>query len=604
MGERHVVDDGTMSTTNSSIEAYTPPMIWTVSSYCLDTNGDTDELHLEHPNGLGMTEETGLEVERSRYGRFRSVYVSRDMHDAALGKSRGLRAFFLRRILKGEVGEQCRKKTCFRREGLGDELPLPSYTAVNFPEDSFKSHLLRCGASVHSAAQFYGTELFNDLQLGFTRQVSIDERIVQPPLLSEMLSSDCGADASVDFSGHVLPLVISYRHTTGKEGRILNIKNNEWHDLHNTIVALCRASGYTAFRLWTDQMLSSKKPGETLRWVSCGILPYAVYPVVYIRSSNMYEELRRMWISVEHITAGLGHGIIHSGRALAIERLPREWSRSYIEIEDGCRSVTWNTGIGMQLHQVLRRLCGIIMCGFVRNKIVSWARDAQDIIEWASAMSSTVIQKDLWHTFTCEDCRRPLGYTSTYRLMTLLSSSAPLFPENPGHVWNDTSPIPDVPAIQMTVNHGTWDGFREWVPESCLWGSSMKDQDNLQQTKNKVLRNTKTIVLSDGGPRAVAVLQHEHRLDCDEAVFPAYMLVGLTTTTRTRYIGRVAWSKRFWPVQPYQMWVDFHKVYRDQSDREALSSIADIIGASSGLDYRNISEASEVRTLNIQKVKW
>lgn len=95
----------------------------------------------------------------------------------------------------------------------------------------------------------------------------------------------------------------------------------------------------------------------------------------------------------------------------------------------------------------------------------------------------------------------------------------------------------------MKINGRTCDGFREWLPESCLWGSS---EDGLPCTREKVLKNTKAIIVSRIATRAIGILQFTYKEsgESDEMLL-GYMIVGIVGNESEWNEARVGWSKSF-----------------------------------------------------------
>lgn len=508
--------------------------------------------------------------------------------------------------------EQSRQKLCFRRDDPTTfALPQLIVPDASLYGNDLTFHLGCAADASNYAKQLYGSSIASDIDLGFSRAFQIDE----DALADLPYVADAVREPQLPPGGQQpLSLVISYRHTVPKGGRILNIHPEHWGHVLGTIKVVCQQAGRSCVRLWTDQILSSRKPAGPLRWVSCGILPYTIYPVLFVwreptsQQSNhilLREDLRRMWISIEHLAASLGQGIIHCGDALTEDQLPLEWPTTYFSV--GSQSypslATWMVGKGMLIHSVVRKVCGAIMCGLVRNKQLSWVDDAQDIIDWACAIVSTTTDKDLGHSYECEDCKWPTGYTSGHRLGALLSSSLVVdFAECSQGISSKSYPRLDIPALELSINGKGWDGFREWIPESALWGYEF---DQIQHTCKKVTRLTNGLVTSPGGVRAIAILQFKMAAkDADNIYNVANMLVGLETLPNSRHVGKVEWTKRFWPVNPLRMCLCFTRLLHDNGDTQGLLELAAIIGASSGLDYKDIAHAREVETITMDRVKW
>lgn len=589
---------------------------WTLSTYVLSSGSKPSPLsiHICHPNELGTNLDKGSAAERARLARSRHRYVSHDMYIAA-NRPACLPPFapIIRLTMNKQLRERSRQKTCFRRDEP-DVSVLPPLRAPPPPGPGKEvSFYLECAANAaNHAEQLYGAAVASDIDLGFSRAFRIDEDAFSE--LPRVVDAVCEGEVSLERE-QALSIVISYRHTVQKSGRILNIRPDDWGPVLDTIKVVCQRAGYSWIRLWTDQILSYRKPAGALRWVSSGILPYMIHPVLFIwRKANaeqrphilVREDLRRMWISIEHLCASLGQGIIHCGDALGEDELPLEWPTTYISIQSPSRTspVTWMIGHALPIHLVIRKVCGAIMCGLVRNKQLSWVEDAQDIIDWACSIVSTVSKNDISHSYECEDCKRPSGYTSGHRFSAILSSSVIIDPLG-GRIQStiqENHPRLDVPALKLSLHGRSWDGFREWIPESAIWGNEL---DQIQSTRKRFLRLTDGLVTSPGGVRAIAILQFRTADGAGEKGYiAAHMLVGLETSRESRYVGKVEWTKRFWPVNPLRMYLCYMRLLRDNGDDEALRELGDIVGASSGLDYRDIARARDVESVVMDRVHW
>lgn len=395
-------------------------------------------------------------------------------------------------------------------------------------------------------------------------------------------------------------------------------------------------------------MLAIRPPSGTMRWTSAAVLPYTLYPVLYVlpdeNAPSPAADLSRMWIAIEHLAAAFGHGLIHTGNVLPDRRLPKEWPTSYVSIVRRSESspaaarkrrslrrdlfapgavtdtddtdlenqdrkhvvATWVMASRLDMPQVVRKLVGVLMSGFVRNKSVRFAHDGQAVVEWASVIASSVTYGDIAHTYTCDDCRKSLGFSADVRILTLLGSALTIVPLS-GNVCTDnqTHPKINVPAVRVAINSRSWDGVREWLPECCLWGA---EEDERNDTWRSVLSHTKAIVVSDGvGPnsRSLAILQLT-LADTSEGnrLLVAYMLVGVNCYGKSRYVGMVDWSKRFWPTDPLRMWNLYEALHDNTDDHDSLLSLAFIIAASTGIDYTDIANAQEVSKINLRRVKW
>lgn len=553
-------------TSDASIHKDEPPTEHEIADWSFSTcqmlspvSPEVMNVDIQHPNWLGTSEKTSGRHENDRLLRLCSRYIFRDLATREQ-KSRRVRIF--QKNAPATLLKECQEKTCFERDeiltgpnpGLEEEIqkalkePVHKVTMSSMVERSYRQ-LNQAFSSETSDAI-----VVRDIFLGFSRNFSISELHFTLPTVDNAVSdSSSSTDVQVN-DANVLRIVISYRDTTAKNGYILNIETTFWPSVLATIAHLCSTTGHSHFALWTDQILSRRKPSAAMRWVSSGVLPYMMFPVVYVMRSvkQLKLDLKRMWISVEHLAAALCHGIIHCGPPLESEQLPFEWSivSDTDQSSDDGTQLTWMFGMGCQLKAAVTKLASVIMCGMVRNKAMSWMSDAQDLIDWACSVSSTSLRSGFLHTFTCEECMYPRGYNHTHRYAAIINSCARIVTHLPvdskgrdvdvdNLLVNSAHPRFDVPALIFNYLGRKWDGTREWVAESCLWGSG--EDDTLWVKKKDVMRKMKVLVplnekrKGPGQGRSVAVIQFCERIDSkyvpislgSHVVMVGYLLVGL-----------------------------------------------------------------------------
>lgn len=672
---------------------------WNESVYKLSD----DSVFISHPNNLGVSEASGYIDETLRFRQFRSVFISRSMHHIARNESHTPNAIFFRRL----VATQdflfiCRRKRCFRKDFLPSRPESYSHSVSNITPTPRRYHqnynnyrvddqvendpsndtninvqrkcafvnkyFVRSVNATEKAREQYGEAIMSDVHLGFTRIFMLDEHIPStPPTIHESVARP---NAPFLTTPSILSVAVSYRHTIyatrpPTRDKILNIRDEQWEAVVRIMRALCERSGARGFRLWTDRMYSARPPPGTMRWVTGSVLPFMMFPVVYVPDGQGdMSSMRRMWLAVESMAANYGHGIIVAGDlqecfandstgGMDTVCTPMEWPNTYeivtcsaesIDIDDNYernqqqhkstttrRSRTeneievvevndeqveeivvgaWFAACRMDIVYVVKRVIGMIMCGLLRNKVWNFAHDAQALIEWASVISSTVSYGDLGHTFTCDDCRKPMGFSTDVRIITLLSSCIPLNVSPKLHEYQkpntDIFPLVSVPAINFAYNRHSWHGLREWVPETCMWGA---EEDERPETIRSFHEHSRGILTSDGGPRALSIVQFAVVDDIgDRRVLVGYLIVSVSSSSsENRMLGKVDWSKRFWPVgegAAVRMWKCFDTLFKDIRNREALAGAAVIVGEASGLDYTDISNAFEVRKVNMRKVRW
>lgn len=214
--------------------------LWTVSQYALlSVERGRVMVHVQHPNEMGTTDETGLSTEKERLARFRGRYISSELHEAAIRRKRGVAATLFRCFSGSDFLESCRNKTCFRSEDLNIELP-PQKQPVHI-NNGVRHAVLRSEAACSAAIELYGQELMNGIELGFSRRFRLNELRASAGkellYIEDALSKQTHDSFLV--SDSTLSIVISDRHTTRKLGRMLNIPTEEWPGVAK--IAICIA---------------------------------------------------------------------------------------------------------------------------------------------------------------------------------------------------------------------------------------------------------------------------------------------------------------------------------------------------------------------------
>ena len=223
---------------------------WTVSTYRLTSQGARALVHIDHPNGMGIDESNGLPAEKDRFMRFRSRYISQDLHDAAIGQTTGVVARFFRRSADPDFLERCRQKTCYRKDEFSISSPISA--GINVDIDSVSNAVERACSVLTHATNTYGPDVIADMELGFSKPFPMQQLRDSKeslPLVSDAVLSDQNA---FPVQEQVLSVVVSYRHTTPKLGHILNIDPTEWQQIADAAAKLCEAAGRQAVRFWTD----------------------------------------------------------------------------------------------------------------------------------------------------------------------------------------------------------------------------------------------------------------------------------------------------------------------------------------------------------------
>lgn len=436
----------------------------------------------------------------------------------------------------------------------------------------------------------------SDVELGFTRPIGRHETFVPIPCVKQLLATNVDHPAYAEED--VLSFAVSYRHDAAPGDRVINGSTEQWRTLLTVARAVCDRLDKPAFRLWTDQMLSARTPSGTLRWTAAALLPYTVHPTIYVAGAAGFEaDQRRLWLSLERLAASFGHGVLHADGSAALH-LGREVAVT------ASKNVAWSSGLGLDMPLVVRKVCGAVMCGFARDKVVRFPHDGQAILEFAAVLSSSVTFGDIGHAIRCRDCTTLLGFSDDLRVLTLLSSCTTV-DKKPFCAALARHPPMRVPALRLCMAGRTWDGFREWTAETAVWGA-VEDSDSA--VARALVSSTKGLQFAHRGAGighfGTCVLQL-CVADCgNERVLVGFMAVRVALFGRSRYAGVVEWCQRIWPGEMGRMWQDFESLYRDVDDRDAVMSMASMVSSCSDVQFSDICAASEVSRVNLRKVRW
>jgi hypothetical protein len=578
------------------------PLPWSVST--IESKRDPHNeglLHVRvvHPNDHeSLDGDGGRAREQTRLGRKQATYIYEEMRDAITReKPTGLKGFLFRRSCPERLANLCVEKRCFRRElALAMDKAIEVHPEVCYPASVDKELGAMFTKLASDNLDRLGSNLGKDVLAGCSRPFPSHEMLRSDHDLRVFAASR--STSALD-PASMITFAVSYRHKTPKQGLICNLDVPDLVDLINQAAVLSSMMGFSYFRLWTDQILSSRKPDGHLKWVSSGIFPYAIFPVLYYGAEDGLEDSTRLWLSIEHIAASACAGLIPVARQGKSYPILPDWTGTIIE--DTSRRMRVFLGLTLNIFASMRKISAVIMLGLSRAKALSWPADRQDLLDWADLVTGGASYRDLEHTFSCEDCLLAAGYTAGHRMSALLSSCQVVDVSNVDCSTNCASPRLSVPSLFLARDGRCWDGFREWVPEAALWGSQREKDIDMRA----ILRDNTNVCLWCGiGERGVAICNFTWKLP-NQQVAACFMAVGLDSLRPDQpYYGHVLWTKRFWSVKPLRTLQIMKNARSRSATAMERAECANILSASTSLHPDDFINARHVVGLVYRRIRW
>jgi hypothetical protein len=559
----------------TDLEVVYAPLPWSVTTIESKHDARRDGLlyvKVIHPNDHESPDgDGGKAKEQMRLERKQSTYIYKEMHDAITReKPTGFKGYLFRRNCPKRLARLCVEKRCFRREhALEIEVASEEPAKIFCPTD-VDGELGAMFTDLSSRnLERLGPNLSEDILAGCS--CPFPSQAVFTPDRDLRVTAASRKMQSMDQTS-TITFAVSYRHKTAKNGLICNLEVPDLLDLMNEAAVLSKMMGFSAFRLWTDQILSSRKPDGHLKWVSSGVFPYSIFPVLYYGAEDGLEDSGRLWLSIEHIAASTGAGLIPIGRRGASYPILSDWTGTYVR--DTSRRFRVYSGLTLNIFACMRKISAVIMLGLTRTKALSWPADRQDLLDWADVVTAGATYRDLEHTLSCEDCLKAVGYTAGHRMSALLSSCQVVAVDSAEYSTNSNSQRLSVPSLSLAMDGRCWDGFREWVPEAALWGCQ---QERDVEMRAMLKENTKVRLWRGLAARGVAICYFTWELPRGH-VGACFMAVGLDSLRPGKpHHGHVIWTKRFWSVQPLRILQLLENASSNNTAAKEKAECADLI---------------------------
>lgn len=266
---------------------------------------------------------------------------------------------------------------------------------------------------------------------------------------------------------------LSYRHVHWqiRNPRGATMNEAQWERLRAELFHISSWSRVDKFVLWIDQILHcSKSLSEGVNWVTKGLLPYVVLPVLYIGGPderNDKDSMRRLWPAIERYAALTSGGIALRGtmRRTAvigadIHLAPSlSWiaSRIIAGTFNGCE-LSWTKDYLSFREVSLHILRASEPIGCV-NEFLKLSSDQQDVTyELVSTFQAFEYSRD---DINLSSTNHPISFPGTYLAVGRITTA-------------------------MT-DSGRWHGLREWV--QYKWDDGVLPDETADELKG-VVKNT------------------------------------------------------------------------------------------------------------------
>lgn len=315
------------------------------------------------------------------------------------------------------------------------------------------------------AFALFGNEIMEELDKGFSLAVDCtNAEAIFKALTSPYRGIENEIQATVTEKTH-LRVVLSYRHEHPDKRKQLGwlprqrISEDAYRRISARIVRYARSRGAETVAVWTDQHFAGANASDS--WGNSCLLPYAVYPVVFLEDGDRNEN--RLWICAEHQLALSGEGIFSE-----VNELSGVWRK------------TTNGAVAGKLLPLCRGLAEATCCLLpnITTKETYHAHDRDDIISWTRAIAFLGYSRDIWKVYKSMPVKE---------IASELAASVLIQGFSPTWIVNHTAPRWKDGAVLRTSNwservvmhnrkgwHGLWDWIqmrKEYVDSSEIFAT-------------------------------------------------------------------------------------------------------------------------------------
>ena len=309
----------------------------------------------------------------------------------------------------------------------------------------------------------------NSVMQGLTRVVDLhdenDWQCLREEIRTWKRSAWYGTNVgSLLTSPSVASFCVSYRHVSGgRSARPSNLpgatmNGAQWQRLRDSLMSFAKVYNSSKFVLWIDQILHcSSSMDVNANWVTKGVLPYMLLPVLYVGGPDEgadEEHQWRLWVAVERACALTNAGIHMHGHS-----------------QDECSRI----GASLSLGQALKWLSGRIIGGTFNGCALSWAEDYLSFRDLSVQIVKAEDGISAVESFLNSPDKVKGIQISVMDAFIFSSDSQNMSFGGVGHEYHGTYLASRL--TRGTEKDGSWHGLREWVQYTWIDGT-LKDASN------------------------------------------------------------------------------------------------------------------------------
>lgn len=276
-------------------------------------------------------------------------------------------------------------------------------------------------------------------------------------------------EGGVDTSMKTLTLAVSYAHKNFNTEGLLKANQYQIAQLEAILCAIRKnpPANTEYIRLWTDnshaKQLARSKKKEHSKWIFHGLLPYAVFPVIWLSSGDETDKIS-MWCICEQILADGALGCLFSieqphkpcfpliGKQIYSNQLPAKAIKT--------------VGDGLSINRSLSKLAAAIHSGVLDDTATYHIADAQELIRLSYYMTRFG-DVSMAHAVNCEKCLHAT-FREHHGFITALHECCDLYREDGDkHLQlrvNRTRTPFSYPRVRARRGYVDWHGVREFAP--------------------------------------------------------------------------------------------------------------------------------------------